>query len=664
MTWQRNSKFFILFISKNCFFPFILFFDIYSDHEYEPVNPPPETEKPPVVVATHEKQTTITSSGPRHVRIPLHDEVVVSSDEADTVETAQNLQDRLEAHFNLPPQSEPKLEAPQAKPEEASPRKDSKSTMLTQIEGQGKKIKDAFNTQTGKFKTKLQSIKKPNISMPSKPTFDKSKMQKIKNSMPKIQKPKLTMPKMPKMPEKSKINFPSFSLPRKGTTKSKLKQRQFSTESNAGDSKNKLFDFSTYPRIFKRKKANDDLDQELPESATVPRTKTKSSLWTHKKVEESKMPKEETKKESPVYIRIPLHSEESLNKMDALDIDPNIASHTRYNEDIDIEDAYRKENQEIHRASPFSSKYVERWKHGTFHAQASKKEPRNEPDVCTDLDHPEEYSPPNGHLEQRAHSSGSSGDIHRRGVLEEINPDEFFLRQKGISQDNIEVGMYLSSEIREAFKNPTNSLTQMQDDSYDRDYEVDISDQSLDESPKRKPIRKPKRKRTPHVSQEKIAYDQESVTTEPEEYPKVYDPAKPKRRSKKYNRDRHSKTEEIIPYQETIPVDEPEGLNFREISPENRPRDHQMYENGHMEGIEQPEIKISNPYQREFYNKNLDRYLDEADFEPLPQVPTRRHRSLKSLSASEHDSITGEFAQNKDFAPETVTKQILILILN
>ncbi|KAK0180692.1 hypothetical protein PV327_003050 [Microctonus hyperodae] len=56
-------------------------------------------------------------------------------------------------------------------------------------------------------------------------------------------------------------------------------------------------------------------------------------------------------------------------------------------------------------------------------------------------------------------SSGSSCDRRRRGVIEEIDSDEFFLRAKGISQDDMHMGQYLTSEIRDALKVPsTNAL--------------------------------------------------------------------------------------------------------------------------------------------------------------------------------------------------------------
>ncbi|XP_031640008.1 uncharacterized protein LOC116351986 isoform X3 [Contarinia nasturtii] len=50
---------------------------------------------------------------------------------------------------------------------------------------------------------------------------------------------------------------------------------------------------------------------------------------------------------------------------------------------------------------------------------------------------------------EETQSSGSSGDRRRTGVIEDIDDDEFFLRQRGVSQDNAEISKYISSAIRE-----------------------------------------------------------------------------------------------------------------------------------------------------------------------------------------------------------------------
>ncbi|XP_025073350.1 titin isoform X3 [Pogonomyrmex barbatus] len=63
--------------------------------------------------------------------------------------------------------------------------------------------------------------------------------------------------------------------------------------------------------------------------------------------------------------------------------------------------------------------------------------------------------------EQQA-SSGSSCDRRRRGVIEEIDSDEFFLRQSGISQDDMNLDNYLPDEIRDALRSEI--ISALQDD--------------------------------------------------------------------------------------------------------------------------------------------------------------------------------------------------------
>uniref|UniRef100_A0A0A9XU10 Zonadhesin n=2 Tax=Lygus hesperus TaxID=30085 RepID=A0A0A9XU10_LYGHE len=70
-------------------------------------------------------------------------------------------------------------------------------------------------------------------------------------------------------------------------------------------------------------------------------------------------------------------------------------------------------------------------------------------------------------------SSGASSMRHRVGVLEEIDSDEFFLRQKGLSREDVDVSRYLSKEIRDAFRSPRNVLAHMDsaDSRYTDEYE-------------------------------------------------------------------------------------------------------------------------------------------------------------------------------------------------
>ncbi|XP_008190548.1 titin isoform X2 [Tribolium castaneum] len=545
-----------------------------SDHEYEPVNPPPDipSAAPPTVHVIDSEQNlqpkpiSLASSTTSLDRRMLGSEPLQTAPDY----TVEEIQTEIETKYftKTPPKQETTTTVHTV-------------TVTQKPKSEGpSKLQQALKTQTDKFKTKLHEIKLPPKPHLKKPNF-------------KFEKPKFNLPKIP---DSAKVNLPSFSLPRR---KRSLKQRQYSTESNAGDSKTNYFDFRTYPRLFKKKPKDDNFDsfakneREVCEFATVPRTKRKQESDDRWGGRDS--------------IRIPLHSEDSMEEERE-----DTASHIRYDQDIDIDDAYEKENQEIHSASPFSHNYNSRWDHGSFHPEPNQQ--------VTDLDSPIDKPQPHESFDTNTskdiHSSESSLGIHRRGVLEEIDSDEFFLRQKGISQDNIEVGMYLSSEIREAFKSPNNALNDLQTEPYS--YETRASNTSLPETTKRKVVKKPKRKKTPHVSQEQLSFDQDS------ELELEAPPSRPKRRSK-----RNKKKEEIVPYQETIAVED-----------ENRVM---MYENEQMEGKEQPEIKISDPYTG--YESEDEEFKEE---EKQPMAPPRKHRSLKSLNYSEHESILGDFDQDQD----------------
>ncbi|CAG9862257.1 unnamed protein product [Phyllotreta striolata] len=480
------------------------------------------------------------------------------------------------------------------------------------------KFQAAFKQKASNFKTKLQSIKKPHITLPERPKFQKPNLQRFK-----IEKPKWSMPKMP---DTAKISLPHFSLPRKGAKKPA--KRISSTESTSGGSKKITFDFGTYPRIFKRKSKPD----VAPQFATVPRAKkTDSSKST-----------EDSRRSATDSIRIPLHSEDSTDKdelnsrVESSDlIEP---SHIRYSEGIDSEDEYERETKEVMEERDFLS----RWQRGRFNPDEFGDE-RRQPRV-TDLDSPtedKEFSSNNG--KEPNYSSSSSVAVHRQGVLEEINPDEFFLRQKGISQDNIEVGMYLSTEIREAFRNPTNALVQMEENNFNKG-----SHHSLPElQNKRKPIKKPKRKKTPHASQERIQYGEESADEETDAIP----PSRPKRRSKK----KKKTNEEFIPYQETIQVDltQDERLTQHRESLGILADDEQdfTYENEAMEGIEQPEIRITDPYKNygEDEIEEIEDDVENDENEPeedlyVPEAPPRlKPKSIKSLKTFEMGSAIRTF---------------------
>ncbi|XP_046808006.1 uncharacterized protein LOC111683316 isoform X2 [Lucilia cuprina] len=70
---------------------------------------------------------------------------------------------------------------------------------------------------------------------------------------------------------------------------------------------------------------------------------------------------------------------------------------------------------------------------------------------------------------QETQSTASSG---KKVVLEEIGDDEFFLRKRGISQDNIEINQYIRNAFRDDYDKPINSLEHVGQTSAYGDYDV------------------------------------------------------------------------------------------------------------------------------------------------------------------------------------------------
>lgn len=92
---------------------------------------------------------------------------------------------------------------------------------------------------------------------------------------------------------------------------------------------------------------------------------------------------------------------------------------------------------------------------------------------------------------EETQSSGSSCDRRRTGVIEDIDDDEFFLRQRGVSQDNAEISQYISTAIREGLSQSTahgNGNLHYSDESFNRSAEYP-EDYRYHEKPK-KPLRR------------------------------------------------------------------------------------------------------------------------------------------------------------------------------
>lgn len=235
-------------------------------------------------------------------------------------------------------------------------------------------------------------------------------------------------------------------------------------------------------------------------------------------------------------------------------------------------------------------------------------------------------------------SSGSSSRRRRTGTIEELDDDEFYLRSKGISEDDIQMGEYISSVIRDGLQDPSpNALERM--GSYDRYYDDNFnisssSNRRNEELGYDVPPSKPKRftKNSFNKSLESDDFSQgldsrQSLDDPPEYYRS--DPDRPPRRTvKRYESDMSDELPVSVEY---YPRYDDDAGSY--------------YENEQMDGIEQPDIRVTNVEKDNlYYDENLnddDALLARQATPPTP--PKAPKRKKKSRSSVGRESMEGRF---------------------
>lgn len=236
-------------------------------------------------------------------------------------------------------------------------------------------------------------------------------------------------------------------------------------------------------------------------------------------------------------------------------------------------------------------------------------------------------------------SSGSSSHRRRTGVIEEVDDNEFYLRRRGISQDNVQHGEYISSAIRGGLESPpSNALKRT--DSYDRYYDENFnisSDRSAEfgyDMPPRKPKRFTKNSLNKSLESENFMHglDSQQSSEDPNDYyrldPNKSTPHEMKQQFKQFGSE----------LSDEVPV-------ATEYYPRFDDDDGSFYENEHMEGIEQPDILVTNVQRDDLdYDANFDDgMLPVARQAPPPTPPKAPKRRKKGRSSVGKDSIEGRF---------------------
>ncbi|XP_058838863.1 trichohyalin [Topomyia yanbarensis] len=217
-------------------------------------------------------------------------------------------------------------------------------------------------------------------------------------------------------------------------------------------------------------------------------------------------------------------------------------------------------------------------------------------------------------------SSGSSGIRRRKGVLEEIDDDEFFLRQKGISKDNIQMGEYISSAIKEGLSTPKNALAEMgRYEPYD-DEDIDTSERvSIDYRGERGPGGL--RYYQPSFESDDLSTKQ-SFTDEfrrDADFYKTFPPDRPIRKHKKaFNVESYEDDNQKVPY-DTYQEEEGEV---------------EFYDRGRKYASAQPEI---HPKKDEHYidDESVDTGFSRTGAVVPPTPPRRRKKRFRDVASSE-----------------------------
>lgn len=478
-----------------------IFYVIFSDHEYEIIEKPtpniiytgPSVDEKVTMVKTDDELSSTTSMERKYLQHTSDEEEVADDKELennDAIIDAKTLQKNIEDRFfvNTPStasRTECDVSTSQVDSsalEQLPLKRDSRSK---NAEGTDNKFHQRFRegtgklkTQAGKLKTKLQNIKtskftmpnrpkinfpdrpkfkmpeRPKISLPDRPKFtlpgrrkfslpDRPKFKKIniseklslgdrkKFTLPEI--PRLNVPEMPKfrMPERPKINFPRLGRKKESkvdtdTTSSTTEPEHVATVE---------FETRTYPRWFSKKKKT-----EIPKTSSSPT-----------------LNREDTPPPTFTFTRVKNNSERTQQCSYIPDSPEQPREYGNLsNEDINYVGCSNTEGERRYGT--------------TYDFDKLSTE-------CMDED-PEPTNFDNNHASSIPDLSHSKQD--HTPVITEINNDEFFVRPRGISREDIQVREYLSDETRQAFKTPKNVLALMGSSSEINDDQMYMNDPEAD----------------------------------------------------------------------------------------------------------------------------------------------------------------------------------------
>ncbi|CAG4984111.1 unnamed protein product [Parnassius apollo] len=636
-----------------------------SDHEYEIIEKPPPNitytapgiEEKSTMVKTDDELSSTTSLERKYLQHTSDEEEQIDDKENDEksedIINAETLQKNIEERFfvNTPSTasrteceistSQVDSSALEKLPLQRSNRSKNTDNVDKKLQERIKEGTGKLKTQAGKLKSKIQNMKTKQFTMPDRPKFSLPERSKFKMpDRPKISFPersKFTLPdrrkfSLPERPKFKKINFsekftsgdrkkitfpnrPKFNVP--DLSKIKMPERpkinfpslgrkkEYKIETDVTESSSDMqnvatvdFEAKTYPRFFNRKK-KEDLPK-MSSSPTLNREDTPPPTFTFTRVKKSK-------EEPPSYIP---DSPEQPREYGTIDTENNYENETQG----------RKQFETTYDFDKLSPEYMDE-----DIESSNLKEPRNSTSIPDMSSTKQEYT-----------------------HINEINNDEFFVRPRGISRENIQVREYLSDEIRQAFNIPQNVLASMgssseihDDHMYANETEVD-PELLMDEN-------------------DAIRYSTEDVNDRDDGY-YTFPPVRPSRAKRK-----KKETESIKYIDDSVNA----SMQFSDVDlglPEDQIEEQPLNVNisDENEGItnHRPEFTPSTDLHsiHEYANDDIIEYPDKMPVlsQTLPMPPKRKKKfgkkDLKHSSLNDFKSITPTqlWAERQDEAEDII----------
>uniref|UniRef100_A0A1B6E466 Uncharacterized protein n=1 Tax=Clastoptera arizonana TaxID=38151 RepID=A0A1B6E466_9HEMI len=223
-------------------------------------------------------------------------------------------------------------------------------------------------------------------------------------------------------------------------------------------------------------------------------------------------------------------------------------------------------------------------------------------------------------------SSVSSSERLQTGVIEEIDSDEFFLREKGLSREDVDISRFLSLEIRDAFRSPKNALASMEIDSelYDRD-DYDL------EPTTRKNLTNPMRRSIEAMSRELVEPMRMTPELEQNKMEEIINYCQPSRPTRTISLKKQSKQNKIEDFN-TFPPPRPNRSRKQSISKESL----EKYDIGSEESLARPSsvpsLSVSDTSKDQKFEIDKNSSSEAVNWQQPPLPPKRRKSSSKDLS--------------------------------